>query len=227
MSNLKEKLEGFNPKSEEELEGSEGTFAELAETFLYGGYISVSDYKEERYRIFIRTVEFYCHYEGNEKDLPKDPIVYHRNGRYVKGEVPYFPLMSFHAHASGYDITFEKPDLLLRASALLRAYEVYDVQQEKFLFYDTTDKVFKVDDKRRVNKQSTYLYNFLNGFGGNNIEWVDIPLSEQHKELKSAPRQNVYTYEYDEDKKDWIKQPTKDLREWSFTRLDEIEPTKD
>lgn len=227
MSNLKEKLEGFYPKSREDLRGSKGTFAKLAEIFLYGGYISVSDYKEERYRIFIRTIEFYCHYEGNEKDLPKDPIVYHRNGRYVEGEVPYFPLMTFHAHASGYDITFEKPDLQLRASALLRAYEVYDVQQEKFLFYDTTDKVFKADDKRRVNKQSTYLYNFLNGFGGDNIQWVDTLIPEQHQELKSAQRQNVYNYKYDERKKDWIKQSTKDDREWSFTRLDEIEPRKD
>lgn len=110
---------------------------------------------------------------------------------------------------------------------MLRAYEVYDVQQEKFLFYDTTDKVFKVDDKRRVNKQSTYLYNFLNGFGGDNIQWVDTLIPEQHQELKSAQRQNVYNYKYDECKKDWIKQSTKDDREWSFTRLDEIESRKD
>lgn len=224
MSKLKEELERFKPESESELKEH---FEGLAKAFLYGGYISVSDYKEERYRIFIRTIEFYCHYEGNEKDLPKDPIVYHRNGRYVEGEVPYFPLMTFHAHASGYDITFEKPDLQLRASALLRAYEVYDVRQEKFLFYDTTDKVFKVDDKRRVNKQSTYLYNFLNGFGGDNIQWVDTLIPEQHQELKSAQRQNVYNYKYDECKKDWIKQSTKDDREWSFTRLDEIESRKD
>ena len=219
MSKLKEELERFEPESESELKER---FEGLAKTFLYGGYISVSDYKEERYRIFIRTVEFYCHYEGKEKDLPKDPIVYHRNGHYVEGEVPYFPLMSFHAHASGYDITFENQDLQLRSSALIRAYEVYDIKQKKWLFYDTKDRVFKLTDITRVNKQSTYLYNFINGFGGNNIEWVDTPIPAQHHELKSAPRQNVYNYRYDEDKKDWIKQPTKDDREWSFTRLDEI-----
>ena len=219
MSKLKEELERFKPESESELKER---FEGLAKTFLYGGYISVSDYKEERYRIFIRTVEFYCHYEGKEKDLPKDPIVYHRNGHYVEGEVPYFPLMSFHAHASGYDITFENQDLQLRSSALIRAYEVYDIKQKKWLFYDTKDRVFKLTDITRVNKQSTYLYNFINGFGGNNIEWVDTPIPAQHHELKSAPRQNVYNYRYDEDKKDWIKQPTKDDREWSFTRLDEI-----
>lgn len=229
MSHLKEKLEGFYPKSGEDLRGSKGIFAKLAETFLYGGYISVSYYNEERYRIFIRTVEFYCHYEGNEKDLPKDPIVYHRNGRYVEDEVPYFPLMSFHAHASGYDITFENKDLQLRSSALIRAYEVYDVKRNTYLHYDKNKKFFVScdDTKDRVNKQSTYLYNFLNGFGGDNIQWVDTLIPEQHKELKSAQRQNVYSYKYDECKKDWIKQSTKDDREWSFTRLDEIESRKD
>lgn len=88
MSKLKEELERFKPESESELKEH---FEGLAKAFLYGGYISVSDYKEERYKIFIRTVEFYCHYEGDKKDLPKDPIVYHRNGHYVEGEVPYFP----------------------------------------------------------------------------------------------------------------------------------------
>lgn len=108
MSTLENELKRFNPDSEAELDIH---FMRLSKAFLYGGYISVSDYKEERYKIFIRTVEFYCHYEGDKKDLPKDPIVYHRNGHYVEGEVPYFPLMSFHAHASGYDITFENPEL--------------------------------------------------------------------------------------------------------------------
>ena len=101
------------------------------------------------------------------------------------------------------------------------------VKQKLFLFYDTTDKVFKIDDKRRVNKQSTYLYDFLNGFGGDKIKWVDTHIPEKHQDLKLAPRQNVYNYEYDKDKKDWIKQDTKDLREWSFTRLDEIEKIPD
>ncbi|MDE6819295.1 MAG: hypothetical protein K2J09_08995, partial [Muribaculaceae bacterium] len=84
MSTLKEELDRFKPESESELKKR---FEGLAKAFLYGGYISVSDYKEERYKIFIRTVEFYCHYEGDKKDLPKDPIVYHRNGHYVEGEV--------------------------------------------------------------------------------------------------------------------------------------------
>ena len=223
---LKKMLEDFKPESGSELEER---FVELAEVFLYGGYISVSDYKEERYRIFIRTVEFYCHYEGDEKDLPKGPIVYHRNGKYVEGDVPYFPLMSFHAHASGYDITFENNCLNLRSSALIRAYEVYDKKRNTFLHYDREKKLFVSCNapKDRVNKQSTYLYDFINGFGGNNIEWKDTPIPKLHQKLKSAKRQNVYNYKYDEDKKDWIKQTTKDLRKWSFTRLDEIENIED
>lgn len=172
MSTRENELKRFNPDSEAELDIH---FMRLSKAFLYGGYISVSDYKEERYKIFIRTVEFYCHYEGDKKDLPKDPIVYHRNGHYVEGEVPYFPLMSFHAHASGYDITFENPELKLRSSALIRAYEVYDVLQKTFLHYDRKKKLFVScnDSKDRVNKQSTYLYDFINGFGGDKIKWVD------------------------------------------------------
>ncbi|MBD5195578.1 MAG: hypothetical protein HDS87_07665 [Bacteroidales bacterium] len=223
---MKEELERFKPESESELKER---FEGLAKAFLYGGYISVSDYKEERYKIFIRTVEFYCHYEGDKKDLPKDPIVYHRNGHYVEGEVPYFPLMSFHAHASGIDITFENPELKLRSSALIRAYEVYDVIREKFLHYDKTKTLFVSceNPKDRVNKQSTYLYDFLNGFGSNNIVWKDARITEYHKGLKTTTRQNVYKYIYDKDKNDWIKQNTKDPREWSFTRLDEIVKIED
>ena len=215
MSTLKIKLEEFNPESETELDER---FKELAEAFLYGGYISVSDYKEERYRIFIRTVEFYCHHEGDEKDLPKDPIVYHRSGRYVEGEVPYFPLMSFHAHASGYDITFENPEIKLRSSALIRAYEVFDVKRKTYLHYDREKKLFVgcEDSKDRVNKQSTYLYDFINGFGDNNIKWIDAKRNK-YEDFKIAPRQNVQKYDIAGNKLS-----EKDTRPWSLTRKEEI-----
>ena len=221
MSKLKEVLEGFKPEFKSELDND--CFKGLAEAFLYGGYISVSDHEKERYRIFIRTVEFYCHYEGEEKDLPRDPIVYHRNGRYIEGEVPYFPLMSFHAHASGYDITFENKNLQLRSSALIRAYEVYDVIRKTYLHYDREKKLFVSCDasKDRVNKQSTYLYNFLNGFSGYNIKWIDT-IRNKSENFKVAPRQNVYKYDEAGNK---LKE--KDTRPWSFTRLDEIEARKD
>ena len=150
--------------------------------------------------------------------MPKDPIVYHRNGRYVEGEVPYFPLMSFHAHASGYDITFENKNLQLRSSALIRAYEVYDVIRKTYLHYDREKKLFVSCDasKDRVNKQSTYLYNFLNGFSGSNIKWIDT-IRNKSENFKIAPRQNVHKYD-----EAGIKLAEKDTRPWSFTRKEEI-----
>ena len=221
MSTLENELKRFKPEFESELDNyklDKECFKGLAKAFLYSGYISVSDHEKERYRIFIRTVEFYCHREGDEKYLPKDPIVYHRNGRYVEGDVPYFPLMSFHAHASGIDITFENENLHLRSSALIRAYEVYDVIRETFLHYDRTKKLFVGcnDSKDRVNKQSTYLYNFLNGFSGNNIKWIDA-IRNKSENFKIAPRQNVYMYD-----EAGNKLSKKDTRPWSFTRTEEI-----
>lgn len=218
MTTLRDQLKNFKPSSEDEI--TEILFKELAETFLYGGYISVKYDNVERYKIFIRCVEFYCHYEESEKPLPKDPIVYHRNGRYVEGKVPYFPLMAFHAHASGIDITFEDETLKLRSSALIRQYEVYDMEQKKFLIYDRKEKKFRPcgDNDKRVNPQSTYLYNFLNGFIDNSVTWVDKELISAPETLTGTKRQNVYKYDKDENKLD--KQP--DERPWRFTREEDI-----
>lgn len=69
----------------------------------------VDIYKCEVIIKYIRTVEFYFHSE--KPNGIHDPIVYHRNIRDLEGnlmeKVPYFPIMSLHAHSSGYDITFE------------------------------------------------------------------------------------------------------------------------
>ena len=92
-------------------------FKKLAPVFLYGGYINVRD----EYKIYIRTVEFYFHSETTEG--VRDPIVYHRNGKNMDSNitVPYFPIMTLHAHNSGFDITFERKNQY-RASALISAY---------------------------------------------------------------------------------------------------------
>ena len=71
------------------LEELTAEFEKLAPVFLYGGYISVRN----DYHIYIRTVEFYFHSETDSANSVKDPIVYHRNNRYVDGIEPYFPLM--------------------------------------------------------------------------------------------------------------------------------------
>ena len=120
--NLIEKLKEFEKSinkihSEEELQRI--FYNELAPTFLYGGNIKV----REDFRVYIKTVEFYFHSE--KPDGIHDPIVYHRNGRNFE-EAPYFPLMTLHAHTSGFDISFESERGKYRASALIRSYEVKD-----------------------------------------------------------------------------------------------------
>ena len=77
-----------DPSDEKKLQEE---FKALAPAFLYGGYIQV----RKDFHIYIRTVEFYFHSEKN--DGIHDPIVYHRNGRILES-VPYFPLMTLHAH---------------------------------------------------------------------------------------------------------------------------------
>lgn len=181
---------------------------EFAPVFLYGGYIKISD-QYRQYRIYIRTVEFYYH---EEEGKIKDPIVYHRNGKYPDRErVPYFPMMSLHAHASGFDIAFENSKKKYRASALIRAYEIYDEQKRDFIKL-TTKGDGTVDDR------STFLYDYLNGFamdGSVNITWVDE--QSQISEIKQTARRNVY--EYDENEQ---KMKNRCNRQWSFSRIKNI-----
>ena len=161
-------------------------FSDLAPAIIYGGYIKVG----EDYHIYIHTVEFYFHSEtGSPYDI-QDPIVYHREGKYEGRRVPYFPVLSLHAHASGYDITFENGDLKYRASALIRAYSIYDVKEKRFL--DTQKEGRHWDDR------STYLYDFINGFpidGNRFIEWIDAEQTCPHEVKEPTPRRNVFTYE--------------------------------
>jgi len=188
-------------------------FRELAKTFLYGGYIQVN----KDYKVYIRTVEFYFHSE-KESGI-HDPIVYHRNGRNMK-KVPYFPLMSLHAHKSGFDITFEKEGEY-RASALIRSYEVKNKKGSLYLKWDSKEGMFVESSEYKYNKQSTCLYELLNGFSlgnGNNIKWKDFPTART-KEITEKTRQNVF-----QSKSDWeyIKTDKKCERKWSFTREETI-----
>jgi hypothetical protein len=194
-------------------------FKTLAPAFLYGGYIQV----REDYQIYIRTVEFYFHSE--KKDGIHDPIVYHRNGRVLES-VPYFPLMTLHAHNSGFDITFESETGEYRASALIRSYEVKDMAGNYLKWDKNKDGVYKFikSSDYCYNTQSTYLYFFLNGFdlGNNNdVKWIDSPRA-QSLPLKEKPRQNVFKSE-----SEWEYIITKERkercnREWSFTREERV-----
>ena len=119
---LVEKLKEFEEtitSNKTEMSDLTREFKDLAPYFLYGGYIKV----HQEYQIYIRTVEFYFHSEVDNGI--HDFIVYHRNNRDFK-KTPYFPLMSLHAHNSGFDITFESESGKYRASALIRDYEVKD-----------------------------------------------------------------------------------------------------
>ena len=203
------------------LEELTAEFEKLAPIFLYGGYINVRN----DYHIYIRTVEFYFHSEKDSSNSVKDPIVYHRNNKYIDGNVPYFPLMSLHAHASGFDITFENEKENYRASALIRAYEVWDIKQKQYLFYDKSIQKFRFRKESEPiwNGQSTYLYDFINGFSSDGILWIDAR-SNQSVKLKVSKRQGVFKSDdqnkYSPTIVDGHKVP--DNRQWSFTRQESL-----
>lgn len=193
-------------------------FADLAPYFLYGGYIKVHQIHQD-YQVYIKTVEFYFHSE--EDNGIHDFIVYHRNNR-VFETTPYFPLMSLHAHNSGFDITFESESGKYRASALIRTYEIKD-NNGSYYQWSTKEQMFIPSKNKKYcyNKQSTYLYGCMNGFtldNENSIEWVDDP--REFKSILGKPRKNVQQYESEHDFK--AKNGTKCKREWSFTREDEV-----
>lgn len=209
---LFESLSNFKrPSSETELTAS---FKELALHFIYGGYINVNN----RYRVYIRTVEFYFHDEEDRPDAIKDPIVYHRNRPEEGISLPYFPLMTLNAHNSGFDITFENADEKYRASALIREYSIYDIEEHCFLSWQKKDRIVFRDDR------STFLYDYLNGFaldGTSTIVWVD----DAHtpcKDLLPGKRRGVCKYEVTGDSQHPYKkkEKEKDERLWSF-KLDE------
>lgn len=196
----------------------------LAKFFLYGGYINVRD----QYHIYIKIVEFYYHEENGEI---KDPIMYHRNKYLVEGDIPYFTLLSFNSHDTGVDITFENKEIKIRASILIRAYEIFKLDKNtgKRLVWNAQAQQFqeyKDGDKIKYNTQCLYLKRILNGFaseGTPDITWVD-DLSNLRgitdKDIKQMTRQGVYKSESDERYK--AIKGKKDNREWGFRREKEI-----
>lgn len=213
MISLKDKLIEFANKEHGTVEELTEAFAELAPYFLSGGYIKV----REDYRVYPTTVEFYFHAETG---AVKDPIVYHRNNKYVDGDIPYFPLMTLHAHDSGYDITFENPGKKYRASVLIRKFQIWDVKQKCWLKWGTEKQKFRRyienSDRTPINTQVLYLKYLLNGFPINGeclVSWVDAKEVIILNEIDSKPRKGVYEYDAKGNK-----QTTKDTRPWSFSR---------
>ncbi len=206
--NLYTILSNFNGAKEDSNKNRENAltnaFQQLAKKFIYGGYIRVRN----EYAIFISKVEFYYHEEGASENRVCDTIVYHRDGRFDNRKVPYFPIMTLHAHWSGFDITFEKPGSF-RASALIRKYVVLDLREKQFVELKTTgfDKkgdsflVGKIElsDDPVVDDRSTYLQYYLNGFPlagqDSDIRWQDIDIQE-YPESKQESRKNAVDHKW-------------------------------
>lgn len=181
--------------------------------------------------MYIKTVEFYFHAEKESKIRIFDPIVYHRNEKFPNRTVPYFPLMTLHAHASGFDITFENEKQKYRASALIRQYAIFDLKTKKFI--RTKEEHYKESNIEKIpyDKRSTFLYDFINGFPlnkeDNNIVWIDSETSIAHDLEPSKQRLNVYIYKcYCKENGQEVTEKTKekDTRRWSFTRANDINP---
>lgn len=214
METLKDKLKSFTFSWKD---GNKLTkeFADLARYFISGGYIKV----REDYRVYPTTVEFYFHSEKD--DGVKDPIVYHRNNKYVQGEIPYFPMFSLHAHNSGYDITFENPAEKYRASVLIREYQILDVQDKqdkqnwKWLKWDK--QCFReYNGENPINTQVCYLKYILNGislFSTSSISWGDAETEDEMKDPNQ--RKNVPLYKINKDGEE-EKVETKDFKEEEF-----------
>lgn len=205
-------------------------FEALALKILYGGYIQVGEY----YNIYPIKIEFYYHEEFESKNQIKDPIVYHRNGRFPgNGHLPPYPMMSLHSHWSGFDIAFEDPEGKYRASVLVRDYIVFDRRKRCFIQLKTsklnqeerTDQdgwrregYFIPADKPFVISSPMFLHYFLNGFSldgqSSEIKWNDIS-DAKYGEPKKTTRLRVF--------KD-PERTIKDTREWSFIRKDLIDP---
>lgn len=208
----------------------ESRMEDLAKVFLFDGYINV----RERYRIYLRTVEFYYHEEDGTE---KDPIMYHRNNYYVAGEIPYFKPLSFNSHDTGVDITFENKDEHIRASVLIRAYEVWDCKNkcsllwnpdaQQFQPYKIVSKIYKEKKKKTpaFNTQSMYVKKFLNGFassGETDITWVSVEYKDVigEKDITKKYRQGVFKSTSNE-RYSYEKRET-DGRLWAFRREVEV-----
>ena len=204
METLKDQLEKFSFDGEN-IDKLTEEFARLAPYFISGGHIRVRD----EYCIYPTTVEFYFHSE--QPNGVKDDIVYHREKRMLKENIklPYFPIMSLHAHDSGFDITFENKEMQYRASALIREYQVWDIQGENWLKWDTKNQYFRGFDKsidsNPINTQVLYLKKFLNGFGmGNNeMKWEDSSTLLNKDEIVRKTRKGVKDNENQGKKKEW------------------------
>lgn len=224
MKKLSQLLKEFDGRGLSEDELSE-KFRELAKHFLFGGYINVRN----QYHIYIKTVEFYYHEEDGDI---KDPIMYHRNNNFIEGDIPYFPLLYFNSHDTGVDITFENEEKKIRASVLIRAYEVLRLDKNggTRLVWNPKAEQFKKCENgdKKYNTQCLYLKRILNGFaseGTPDIMWIDDdtfnPEEIKEEDINIKLRQGVF--ESSNKKRYRAIKGTPDTRKWAFRRERDID----
>ena len=197
-------------------------FGRIAQHLIYCGHFEVRSNGKFIRCIYLDTVEFYYHEEGEgkDKDKIKDYIVYHRN----KDKTPNvyleaFSVGSLNTHVSGVDITFEDQSNTpeYRASVLIRAFHVREEEHTKELLHCPEE----------VEKRPTYLYQDL--FMGIPInEGVEIKWVVDSEYADSIPnkgyRVNVHKYDpgknglpekrkKEKDSTDYL-----DRKEWAFSR---------
>lgn len=217
MKNLQQQIDAFYASSD----GLEQRMRKLAETLLFGGFINVRDQNH----IYLRTVEFYYHEEDGDI---KDPIMYHRNNYHVMGEIPYFKPMSFNSHDTGVDITFENEKKHIRASVLIRAYEVLDVKTGERMVWNSAEQQFQPHKAGlpKYNTQSMYVKKFLNGFsssGEADVTWVNVPYDEVISEQDITPKVRQGVFLSSSEQRYIPERGKTDGKLWAFRREKDIE----
>lgn len=220
MENLLSHIDEFYQSDKELTKRME----ELAKVFLFRGYINVRN----KYHIYLRTVEFYYHEEDGKE---KDPIMYHRDNYHIEGKIPYFKPLSFNSHDTGVDITFENEKKHIRASVLIRAYEVLDVESGEKMVWNPAAQQFQPykEGLPKYNTQSMYMKKFLNGFassGETDITWVSVEYKDVigEKDITKKYRQGVFK-STSNDRYSYDKRET-DGRLWAFRREIKVEMIK-
>jgi len=200
---LIEKLKEFKGVNGKEADLKE-QFENIATYLMTGGYILC----DNKYRLYISSVEFYYHEESGENRI-EDPVMYHRNKENkrlnIVEEIEYFPIGTFYPHQSGVDITFECPGKY-RASALIR--EFYITKADTPNEYHNC-KYFSPDsgwqEERSIDRRPTYVYEWLFrglGMGRETFCWIEE--KNESIEVNTNPLRRIHVREYGE-------------REWRFS----------
>lgn len=199
-------------------------FKIIAQHLIYCGHFEVSSNGKPIRCIYLDTVEFYYHEEGDGDGKIKDYIVYHRNKDKTPNDyIEAFPVGSLNAHVSGLDITFEdqseKPEY--RASVLIRAFSVKELTPTKGLHRCP----------ERGEKRPTYLYeHLLMGLPVNDgiqIKWV-VDADHTDKVPNKGYRVNVKKFGENglpvKREKDMRPEDYLDRKGWAFSRYEFDKP---